>query len=133
MNRLDGDTNHLAGGNFDLRFNVLVGDANNDGSVNGGDLPSFATSFNRIAGDVAYNSRADWNSDKSVNGGDLPLFASNFNQTLPGIEPAALNFIAFALISDTLLAPPIDDIDDFFSRLESDEELMLIDDGSLYI
>ena len=124
MNALDGDSNTLAGGVLNFRFNVLIGDANNDGSVNGGDLPIFAASFNKSVGNVAYNSRADWNSDGSVNGGDLPLFSSNFNQSLPAAEPGSLNFPPPppALIPESSLAPPIDEVDEFFTQLDDEKE-----------
>jgi FG-GAP repeat/RTX calcium-binding nonapeptide repeat (4 copies) len=128
MNSLDGDANASPGGDLDFRFNIIVGDANNDGSVNGGDLPFFGSSFNRSPSDPLYNARVDWNSDASVNGGDLPFFGSNFNQSLPTQEPATLNFppsLSRELTSEqvSMLAPWIerDDeelIDDYFIRLE---------------
>jgi hypothetical protein len=46
-NALDGDANAAAGGILNFRFNILVGDANNDGSVNGGELPLFSANFNQ--------------------------------------------------------------------------------------
>ena len=92
LNFLDGDSNGSPGGPVNLVFGVLVGDANGDGSVNGGDLPAFAQAFNLSAGGNGFNPRVDWNSDGSVNGGDLPLFALNFNQSLPATAPGALSF-----------------------------------------
>ena len=128
MNALDGDSDTFAGGVLVFRFNVLVGDANNDGSVNGGDLPSFAASFNKSTGNAAYNSRADWNSDGSVNGGDLPLFANNFNKSLPASEPRALIFPPLTALMelDVLYAPAIDeeDTDKFFAQIETEEDLL---------
>jgi len=131
LNKLDGDANASAGGVFDFRFNVLVGDFNNDGSVNGGDLPGFSGSFNKSIGNVAYSSRADWNSDGSVNGGDLPMFAASFNQSIPTAEPGALNFPLSPppMIPDTEMAPLIDA---YFSQLDEEDELALFDDGGLY-
>ncbi len=80
---LDGDGVGGAGGMFEFAFNILVGDANRDGSVNGADLPLFGSSFNTSAGQGTYNPAADFGADGSVNGGDLPLFAARFNQSLP--------------------------------------------------
>ena len=129
LNPLDGDNNMSAGGVLDFRFNVLVGDASNDGSVNGGDLSFFAASFNQSAGNIGFNPRADWNSDGSVNGGDLSFFAGNFNQSLPAGEPAA--YPPPAIVLESAYAPPIDDIDAFFSQLENEDELLLIEVGGL--
>ena len=135
MNPLDGDSNGSAGGVLNFRFNVLVGDANNDGSVNGGDLPIFSGSFNKSVGNIAYNPRADWNVDGSVNGGDLPLFSSNFNQSLPAAEPGTFNFPPPPLLlatdseQESSGAPPIESIDEFFLQLKSEDELNLSDDA----
>jgi hypothetical protein len=131
---LDGDGNGTPGGILDFRFNVLVGDANNDGSVNGGDLPSFASAFNKSFGADGYNPRADWNADGSVNGGDLPFFAARFNQSLPSNEPGAINFLPFDIELDSeseassdpeweLLAPIVDA---FFSELDEEDEFLLL-------
>ncbi len=89
-NPLDGNGNGSAGGPLDLRFNILVGDANGDGSVNGADLGLFSTAFNSSGGTNNFDVRADWNSDGSVNGGDLSFFAANFNQSLPLTDPPPL-------------------------------------------
>jgi hypothetical protein len=130
MNALDGDLNASAGGVFDFRFNVLVGDANHDGSVNGGDLPSFASSFNRSVGNLGYNPRADWNSDGSVNGGDLPAFANHFNQSLPLSEPDAWNIpppLPPVPELEWMYAPLIENIDNLFSQLDEEDELLLLE------
>ncbi len=124
-NALDGNNMGSPGSHFDFRFNVLVGDASGDGSVNGGDLPAFAGSFNKSAGNTSFNSLADWNSDGSVNGGDLTAFATHFNQSLPTNNPDSLNFSggdseAFQRELKTL--PPLQ-TDDFFAYYdEKDEE-----------
>ena len=125
FNALDGDNNTLAGGVLDFQFNVLIGDASNDGSVNGGDLSFFAGSFNQSVGNSGFDPRADWNSDGSVNGGDLSLFAAFFNQSLPLSEPAA--YPSLALMAASSYAPLIDDIDAWFSLLDDEEEWSLLD------
>jgi hypothetical protein len=128
---LDGDANAIAGGILHFRFNILVGDANNDGSVNGGDLPFFSNSFNKSVGAVGFNPRANWDSNDSVNGGDLPLFASNFNQSLPGAEPGSLTFppppppLFEDGDVDESYAPLIDD---YFSEFDEEEELLLFEE-----
>ncbi len=115
--------NSLSGGTLDFRFNVLVGDASDDGNVNGGDLSAFAGSFNNSAGQLNYNSRADWNSDGQVNGADLTFFAGQFNASLPASNPPPLNFGPGALSSRRLAAPPVDK---FFSNFD-DDRLTLLD------
>lgn len=127
----DRDGNELnvgAAAAFDLRFNILVGDADSSGSVNGGDLPIFATSFNTSAGASAtYNPRADWDSSSSVNGGDLPLFGSQFNQSLPPAEPPQLNFDLPA----TTTQPAVDLYFGGYEDEEADESLSLVLDLDL--
>jgi hypothetical protein len=129
LNSFDGDSNGSAGGVFDFRFDILVGDGNNDRSVNGGDLPVFAGSFNRSGGNVGYNMRADWSSDNSVNGGDLPQFASLFNQSLPSSEPGALDFLPPTVgLLDSSYAPIIDSI--FSEFVDDEDELLLLEADS---
>jgi hypothetical protein len=130
LKKLDGDANGSAGGALDFRFNILVGDGSHDGSVNGGDVPIFASSFNLSAGNASYNARADWNSDGSVNGGDLSFFATNFNRSLPSSEPGALDFPPTLAVDEedtewnNLYASIIEEeeSDEFFAEFESDEE-----------
>jgi hypothetical protein len=124
---LDGDANGTAGDALNFRFNVLVGDANGDGSVNGGDLPAFGVAFNTSAGNAIYNSRADWNSDGSVNGGDLPFFAANFNTSLPLGEPGP---IGFASATDSIpLASAVDFLlSDFLQPGTEYEEVPITDE-----
>jgi hypothetical protein len=117
---LDGDANDSPGGVFDFRFNVLVGDASNDGSVNGSDLPFFSNSFNQDTRNVGYNSRADWNHDGSVNGGDLTLFANNYNISLPINEPGPIVFSPPQPSIEESYAPIIE-IDEYFSELDEEE------------
>ncbi len=123
LNALDGDSNGSAGGPVNVVFGILVGDANRDGSVNGGDLPAFAAAFNTSVGFAGYNPNADWNSDASVNGGDLPLFATNFNQSLPSSMPGLLSFGSgggSGLLS--ALAPPVVSVDSVFGKWDDEED-----------
>jgi hypothetical protein len=124
MLALDGDTNDTPGGIFDFRFNVLVGDADDNGSVNGADLTLFAISFNQSTVNVGYNPRADWNHDGSVNGGDLHWFANNYNQSLPASDPAP---IIFPPPPPEESYAPVIDIDEFFSGVD-DEECLALED-----
>jgi hypothetical protein len=123
LNSLDGDSNGSAGGVLDFRFNVLVGDASSDGSVNGGDLSFFASSFNRSAGDAGYDVGSDWNSDGSVNGGDLSFFATNFNQSLPAFEPAPVTFAVSRIAKSTKLQRAAL-VDAFFTRINDKDEFV---------
>ncbi len=113
----------LGGGVLDFSFNVLVGDADDDGNVNGGDLSAFAGAFNQSAGGANYNPRADWNADGEVNGADLTFFATQFNQSLPASNPPPLDFGPSTLSSRRLAAPPVDK---YFSGFD-DERLTLLD------
>ncbi len=82
--------NALDGGVFDFRFDVLPGDANGDGRVNGADLTPFGASFNAQVNSPTFNPRANWNGDDRVNGTDLTIFSSMFNQRVETLsEPGA--------------------------------------------
>jgi hypothetical protein len=117
---LDGDANDSPGGVFDFRFNVLVGDASGDGSVNGSDLSFYINSFNQSIRNVGYNPRSDWNHDGSVNGGDLTLFANNFNVSLPINDPNPIVFSPPQPSIDESFAPIIE-IDEYFSDLDEED------------
>lgn len=94
LNALDGDSNGIAGGEFDFRFNVLVGDASADGSVNGGDLTHFGSALNSTAGSGTYDHRADWNAGGSITAdSDLSFYISSFNKSLPSAEPGTQEFV----------------------------------------
>jgi endonuclease/exonuclease/phosphatase family metal-dependent hydrolase len=69
--------NGTAGGDFNFSFNVLPGDANQDGVVNGLDIQQLASSWlqSTFAGDV--------NGDDVVNGLDLNTVASHWLISLP--------------------------------------------------
>ena len=111
---------------------------NNDGSVNGGDLPSFASSFNKSVGNPDYNSRADWNLDGSVNGNDLTLYVANFNCSIPNGEPGLVSFSPPPPSSPERdsdsepeeLSTPF--IDAFFSKLDEEDELLMMDEEIFY-
>jgi len=93
--KLDGDQDGNAGGSFDLRFNILVGDSNGNGSVNGGDLTIFGRALNKTSGEDGYDPLADWNADGVVSSepdNDLGLFKAGFNRSLPAREPSPLGF-----------------------------------------
>ncbi len=86
---LDGDNSGTAGGVYDMRFDILPGDANGDGRVSGADLGLFGAAFNGQAGQAQYDPAVDWNGDGRVNGADLTIFSRNFNHRLEGLaEPA---------------------------------------------
>ena len=58
---------------------ALYGDANLDGTVNGADLNTVLSNFNKTG--MTW-SQGDFNYDGTVNGADLNAVLSNFNQTL---------------------------------------------------
>ena len=70
--------NGLSGGDFTFLFNVLPGDVNQDGSVNGLDVSLVAADWLNT-GTV----RSDTNGDNVVNGLDIVTIASNWLTTLP--------------------------------------------------
>ena len=82
------------GGDFDFRFNVLRGDATQDGQVNALDLSFIKQRLNKTAtnpgsGTAAYSVFADLTSDGSVNALDLSAAKQRLNTRLPGGEPTA--------------------------------------------
>ena len=56
---------------------TLYGDANLDGTVNGGDLNTVLSNYNQTG---MYWSQGDFNYDGTVNGGDLNMVLSHYNQ-----------------------------------------------------
>ena len=92
-----------AGGDFDFRFNVLRGDANQDGAVNALDLGQLKAKLNRTAtnpgtGTTGYSVFADLNADGQINALDLGIAKARLNTRLPSTDPAtALLFSATAI------------------------------------
>ena len=56
---------------------TLCGDANLDGTVNGADLNTVLSNYNKTG---MYWSQGDFNYDGTVNGADLNMVLSNYNQ-----------------------------------------------------
>ena len=87
-NLLDGDWtngtsvypsgNGAAGGDFNFAFNVLPGDANQDGIVNGQDIAQVASHWLQSGVETG-----DTNGDAVVNGQDIAAIASHWLATLP--------------------------------------------------
>ncbi len=87
---LDGDSDNQVGGLFNFRFDILAGDSDGNGRVNGSDLAQFSAAFNSQVGQAAFDTRANWNGDNRVNGNDLSVFSMNFNRNLDSLaEPGA--------------------------------------------
>ncbi len=87
--------NGQSGGDFEFRFNVLLGDMNGDGIVEGGDLLTFSDAFFTFAGTPGFNPNADLNGDGFVEGGDLNIFSDHFFTFLPFGEPGQLGLSSF--------------------------------------
>jgi hypothetical protein len=87
--------NGVAGGNFDFRFNVLPGDANQDGSVNFADLNKVLTNYNLTG--MSW-SQGDVTGDGAVNFSDLNVVLTYYNLSLPSGSPAAGAFPAADLL-----------------------------------
>jgi uncharacterized repeat protein (TIGR02543 family) len=69
---------------------LLVGDANGNDAVNGGDVSYMIPAFTRCAGDSAYRREADTNGDGCVNGGDVSALVPNYTRAGPVIVSGAL-------------------------------------------
>ena len=111
-NRLDGDRSGKEGGSYAIRFDVLAGDSNGDGRVNGSDLRFFGQNFGQ---DTVFKTlAADWNGDMRIDIDDLGAFASNFNRKLSSLsEPA------FAAAISTVSPPPSSTaVDEYFSVVD---------------
>lgn len=63
--------------------NVILGDFDRDGDVDGSDLAVFAADFGRTNCDSSPECEGDFNHDNDVDGSDLAVFASNFGRTKP--------------------------------------------------
>ena len=87
--------NGVAGSDFDFRFNVLPGDANQDGSVNFADLNKVLTNYNLTG--MSW-SQGNVTGDGIVNFADLNKVLTNYNLSLPSGEPAAGSFPADILL-----------------------------------
>lgn len=62
---------------------VLQGDIDQDGRVDGTDLLRFARRFGARRTDPLYSEAADFNGDNSIDGQDLAILAANFGKSSP--------------------------------------------------
>ncbi|HWM90065.1 MAG TPA: GDSL-type esterase/lipase family protein [Thermoanaerobaculia bacterium] len=60
---------------------ILTGDMDQDGRVDGADLLRFARRFGTRVGEVLYSTSADFNEDGAIDGQDLAVLASNFGKS----------------------------------------------------
>ena len=91
-----GWTNTVVGGeNLLTVMYTLYGDANLDGTVNGGDLNTVLSNFNQTGMTWA---QGDFNYDTTVNGADLNAVLSNFNQhvNVTGAVPEPSSLLSLA-------------------------------------
>jgi hypothetical protein len=119
-NLLDGDSSGTAGGLFNLRFDVLAGDADGNGRVNGADLAPFSTAFNSQVSQPNYNPRANWNGDDRINGSDLGVFSLSFNRQLSSLTDPTSPFGGSRATGSS--AVPHDSFFAFFGQDEEEEE-----------
>ena len=77
---------------------TLYGDADLDGTVNGADLNTVLSNYNKTG---MYWSQGDFNYDGTVNGADLNMVLSNYNQSVSiGAavpEPGTLGMLALGV------------------------------------
>jgi hypothetical protein len=83
---MDRSNNSLAGGNFQLSFFILPGDANRDRSVDTTDFNILAANFGLSGTNF---SGGDFNYDGLVDTIDFNILAANFASSLPAPAPAA--------------------------------------------
>jgi alpha-amylase len=81
-----------AGGDWDIRFDVLPGDTNGDGLVTAGDVQPIGQSFNRMITDGNYQPALDLNGDGAITANDAAVIGQHFSQRLPEGEPDAAVF-----------------------------------------
>jgi hypothetical protein len=60
---------------------ILTGDLDQDGRVDGADLLRFARRFGARLGESLYSPSADFNNDGIVDGQDLAVLANNFGRS----------------------------------------------------
>ena len=92
--------NGVAGGDFHFRFNVLPGDATQDGSVNAADLNQVLANYN---GTGMNWSQGDVTGDGAVGFADLNKVLTNYNLGLPSGTPAAAAFPASVPLVDPVM------------------------------
>ena len=92
--------NGVAGGDFDFRFNVLPGDATQDGVVGPADLSRLLTNYGKT--DVTW-SHGDFTGDGIVGPADLSQLLTNYGQSLPSSDPVAGTFPADVLLTAAIV------------------------------
>ncbi len=92
--------NGIAGGDFSFNLNVLPGDVNQDGVVNGLDISAVASNWLHVGGLLA-----ETNGDDVVNGLDIATIASHWLKTLPSAGGAGSNLSSSVSASFAVAAP----------------------------
>src|SRR5438552_1465007 len=90
-----------AGGDFSFRFNVLRGDATQDGTVNALDLSFIKQRLNKTATNpgtsgAIYSVFADLDADGQINALDLSAAKQRLNNRLPTGDPAGATALLFS-------------------------------------
>jgi hypothetical protein len=92
--------NGVEGGDFVFWFNVLPGDINGSGTVDGGDYTIWADNFGQHAGSATY-AQGDLNDDGLVNGVDYTIWADHF---VPQAAAAAQPVVSTAMLAHSAIA-----------------------------
>jgi uncharacterized secreted protein with C-terminal beta-propeller domain len=83
-NRLDGDANGNAGGSFLARYQVLPGDIDQDGRVDGADVALARAHLDAKLGDAAYQLAYDLDGNGRIDPTDVQILEQRSGTTLPG-------------------------------------------------
>ena len=97
--------NGTAGGNFDFRFNMLPGDANQDGVVDVSDLGTIGVQWQQTGQGWT---QGDFNGDGQVDVTDLGVVGANWQKTLPSGNPTAGSFPSGAALPETVVSAAVD-------------------------
>jgi hypothetical protein len=93
------------GGDFEFRLNVLPGDVNGSGTVDGSDFAQLASHFGRTP---RHHTQGNLNGDLIVDGSDFAVLATNFGRSLPTGNPAVV--AGAALAAPPVRPPPVNPI-----------------------
>jgi hypothetical protein len=96
--------NGTAGGNFLFRFNLLLGDVNQDGLIKTMDALAVLPNLNKAVTDTAYNPRYDIDGNGQIKTTDILAILPRLNRGLPAGEPVEGTFSTAMLLAESRIA-----------------------------